>query len=336
MDFTFRIRCVVGGCGSSMNIFTAGLAQAIFQLTLLIALGWFMAHRGWVGPEARQPLMRMVIWVFFPAMIFDRVCGNRLINSGGTALLYLGIGFAMIVGGILVGRLVAMLLRFPEGNARRTFSYSSGINNFGYLGIPVTAALFDRDVVGVLMVHNVGVEAAVWTFGVAFLSGGSGLKGLKNLAQPIPLALVAALIVNFAGVGETAPAKFAAQFCHAVGECAIPAGTILTGIFLHEVLKGFRFFAEPRVSLGIILVRCVIIPVLLLTVASSFIADPALRKVMMVQAAMPAGIFSFLIVEMYHGDVQVALRYAVVTMVLCPLVTPAWLYLGSRWLGLGS
>ena len=324
------------GAGSSMNIFTAGLAQAIFQLTLLIALGWFMAHRGWVGPEARQPLMRMVIWVFFPAMIFDRVCGNRLINSGGTALLYLGIGFGMIVGGILVGRLVAMLLRFPEGNARRTFSYSSGINNFGYLGIPVTAALFDRDVVGVLMVHNVGVEAAVWTFGVAFLSGGSGLKGLKNLAQPIPLALVAALIVNFAGVGETTPAKFAAQFCHAVGECAIPAGTILTGIFLHEVLKGFRFFAEPRVSFGIILVRCLIIPVLLLTVASSFIADPALRKVMMVQAAMPAGIFSFLIVEMYHGDVQVALRYAVVTMVLCPLVTPAWLYLGSRWLGLGS
>ena len=147
---------------------------------------------------------------------------------------------------------------------------------------------------------------------------------------------MAALIVNFAGVGETAPAQFAAQFCHAVGECAIPVGTILTGIFLHEVLKGFRFFAEPRVSFGIILVRCLIIPVLLLTVASCFIADPALRKVMMVQAAMPAGIFSFLIVEMYQGDVQVALRYAVITMVLCPIVTPIWLFLGSRWLGLGG
>lgn len=122
MDFTFRFRRDVGGCGASMNIFTADLALAISRLTLLIGLGWFMAYRGWVGPAARQPLMRMVIWVFFPAMIFDRVCGNRLINSGGTALLYLGIGFGMIVGGILVGRLVAMLLRFPEGNARRTFS----------------------------------------------------------------------------------------------------------------------------------------------------------------------------------------------------------------------
>lgn len=319
-----------------MNVFSADVALAITRLGLLILLGWFMARQGWVGAHARQPLMRMIIWVFFPAMIFDRVCGNRLINSGGTTLLYLGVGFGMIVGGILVGRLASVLLRFPEGNARRTFSYSAGINNFGYLGIPVTAALFDRDVVGVLMVHNVGVEAAVWTFGVAFLSGGSGLKGLKNLAQPIPLALVAALIVNFAGLGETAPAKFAAQFCHAVGECAIPVGTILTGIFLHEVLKGYRFFAEPRVSLGIILVRGVVIPVLLLAIAACFIPDPALRKVMMVQAAMPAGIFSFLIVEMYQGDVQVALRCSVLTMVLCPVVTPLWLYLGSRWLALAA
>jgi len=319
-----------------MSIFTADLAMAISRLALLIALGWFLAQRGWVGPASRQPLMRLVVWVFFPAMIFDRVCGNALIRSGGATLLYLGVGFGMIVGGILVGRLVAAALRFPEGNARRTFSYSAGINNFGYLGIPVTAALFDRDVVGVLMVHNVGVEAAVWTFGVAFLTGGSGWKGLKNLVQPIPVALAIALLVNFAGWGEAPPARFAAQLCHAVGECAIPVGTILTGIFLHEALKGYRFFAEPRISVGILLARGVLVPMLLLLVASAVVTDPALRKVMMVQAAMPAGIFSFLIVEMYHGDVQVALRCSVLTMVLCPLVTPLWLHLGSRWLGLAG
>lgn len=319
-----------------MSIFTADLAMAISRLALLIALGWFLAQRGWVGPASRQPLMRLVVWVFFPAMIFDRVCGNALIRSGGATLLYLGVGFGMIVGGILVGRLVAAALRLPEGAARRTFSYSAGINNFGYLGIPVTAALFDRDVVGVLMVHNVGVEAAVWTFGVAFLTGGSGLKGLKNLVQPIPVALAIALLVNFAGWGEAPPARFAAQLCHAVGECAIPVGTILTGIFLHEALKGYRFFAEPRISVGILLARGVLVPMLLLLVASAVVTDPALRKVMMVQAAMPAGIFSFLIVEMYHGDVQVALRCSVLTMVLCPLVTPLWLHLGSRWLGLAG
>lgn len=59
-----------------MNVFTADLALAISRLALLLALGWFLAYRGWIGPAARQPLMRLVLWVFFPAMVFDRVCGN--------------------------------------------------------------------------------------------------------------------------------------------------------------------------------------------------------------------------------------------------------------------
>jgi predicted permease len=316
-----------------MNVFTADLALVITRLALLLGLGWFLARQGWVAPASRQSLMRLVIWVFFPAMIFDRVCGNPLIHSGGTALLYLGVGFAMIVTGILVGRVVAQALALPGEVCRRTFAFASGTNNFGYLGIPITAALFDRDVVGVLLVHNVGVEAAVWTVGISVLSGKPGLAGLRNFLQPMPVALFLALGLNFTGLGAAAPAQFVQGCCHAVGECAIPVGTILTGVYLHETLRGFRFFAEPRVTLGIAAVRWLIMPAGLLLVAGTCIADPALRKVMLVQAAMPAGMFTFLIVEMFGGQVQVSLRYAVVTMVCCPLVTPLWLALGSRWLG---
>ncbi len=47
-----------------MNVFSADVALAITRLGLLILLGWFMARQGWVGAHARQPLMRMIIWVF--------------------------------------------------------------------------------------------------------------------------------------------------------------------------------------------------------------------------------------------------------------------------------
>lgn len=316
-------------------MFSAEVALAIVRLGLLILLGWFLARRGWVGPHARQPLMRLVIWVFFPAMIFSNVSGNALISSGPRALLYLGAGFLMIVTGILVGRLASKLFGFPPGDAKRTFAYASGINNFGYLGIPVTAALFDKDVVGVLLVHNVGVEAAVWTYGVAFLSGVSPWRSLRKLAQPMTIALAVSLALNFLGAGSSLPVRFAADFCRPIGDCAIPVGTILTGIYLHEVLQGFRPFADARTSFGIMAVRWVFMPLLLLGVAAWLVADPSLRRVMLVQAAMPAGIFSFLIVEMYKGDVTVALRIAMVTVVCCPLVTPFWLYVGARWLGVG-
>jgi hypothetical protein len=205
-----------------MNVFSADVALAITRLGLLILLGWFMARQGWVGAHARQPLMRMIIWVFFPAMIFSRVSGNPLIASGSQALLYLGAGFLLIVTGYAVAMAIGLLFKVPAGTARRTFAFSAGVNNFGYLGIPVTAALFKNDdVVGVLLVHNVGVEAAVWTVGIAMLSGESLRKGLKKLFQPMTVALFVALAINFAGFGKSASIVFASDLCHVIGDCAI-------------------------------------------------------------------------------------------------------------------
>jgi predicted permease len=267
-------------------------------------------------------------------MIFSRVSGNPLIASGSQALLYLGAGFLMIVTGYAVATLVGALFKVPAGTARRTFAFSAGVNNFGYLGIPVTAALFNNDVVGVLLVHNVGVEAAVWTVGIAMLSGESLRKGLKKLFQPMTVALFVALAINFAGFGKSAPIVFASDLCHVIGDCAIPIGTLLTGIYLHEIIKDFRLVSDAPVSFGVMAVRWLLMPLLVLATVHQFVADESLRKVMLVQAAMPCGIFTFLIVEMFKGEVMVSLRCSVITMLCCPLVTPVWLYLGARWLGL--
>jgi predicted permease len=267
-------------------------------------------------------------------MIFSRVSGNPLIASGSQALLYLGAGFLMIVTGYAVATAIGGLFKVPAGTARRTFAFSAGVNNFGYLGIPVTAALFNDDVVGVLLVHNVGVEAAVWTVGVAMLSGDSLRRGLKNLLQPMTVALFVALAINFAGFGQSASIVFVNDLCHTVGDCAIPIGTLLTGIYLHEIIKDFRLVSDAPVSFGVMAVRWLVMPFLVLAVVGYFVADESLRKVMLVQAAMPCGIFTFLIVEMFKGEVLISLRCSVITMLCCPLVTPLWLYLGARWLQL--
>lgn len=308
--------------------------MALAGLCSLILVGWFLASRGWIGPHARQPLMRLIIWVFFPALIFDRVSRNPLIASGGQALMYLGAGFLLIVTGYAVATAVGAACGITAGVRRRTFAFSAGVNNFGYLGIPVTAALFDRDVVGVLLVHNVGVEAAVWTVGIAMLSGSSLRRGLGNLLQPMTVALLVALAVNFSGLGATAPVDFLTKVLRPVGECAIPVGTLLSGIYLHELLGDFRLRDDPKVTLGVIAVRWLIMPPLVLGAVACCVGDLSLKQVMLVQAAMPCGIFTFLIVDMFKGDSVLSLRCSAVTMLLCVLITPLWLKAGRLLLGL--
>ncbi|MFZ9201494.1 MAG: AEC family transporter [Opitutales bacterium] len=313
--------------------FNADMIQGLAQTALIVSAGWLLAAFGWVGPESRQPLMRLVIWLFFPALIYDRVHANPLISTAGKAALFVGTGFLMIVGGILIGALVGRLLRVADGVSGRSFAYASGINNFGYLGIPLTAALFDRDVVGVLLVHNVGVEAAIWTVGVAYLSGHSGWRVLRNLIHPMTMVLAVALAVNLMGWGHATLPTFLGKVCHTVGNCAIPVGLILTGIYLHETLRGFDFRKQPKVTAGFALVRFLLVPLAILAVASH-VADPNLRRVMLVQAAMPAGMFTFLIVSHCKGDVSIALRGTIVTSLLCPLTIPVWIEFGRRWLGI--
>lgn len=312
--------------------FNPDMIQGLAQTALIVSAGWLLAAFGWVGPESRQPLMRLVIWLFFPALIYDRVHANPLVATLPSAALFVGVGFATIAGGIIIGALVRRLLGIEAGVTGRSFAYSSGINNFGYIGIPLTAAIFDRDVVGVLLVHNVGVEAAIWTVGVAYLSGHSGWRVLRNLIHPMTLVLALALAVNFLGWGQATLPHFLGSVCHSVGNCAIPVGLILTGIYLHETLRGFDVRHQPRITAGFLLVRFLLAPLAILA-AASWVADPNLRRVMLVQAAMPAGMFTFLIVSHCKGDVPVALRGTIVTSLLCPLTIPVWVEIGRRWLG---
>ncbi len=310
------------------------MLQGLAQTALVVAAGWFFAASGWVGAEARQPLMRLVIWLFFPALIFSRVHANPLLTDGSRAALYLGTGYLIIVLGIAVAAGLRRLLAIPAGVEGRTFAYAAGINNFGYLGIPMTAALFDRDVVGVLLVYNVGVEAAIWTLGVAYLTGQRGWRVVRNLIHPMTMALAVALMINFLGWQSIPVVRLAGNVCEAVGACAIPVGLLLTGIYLHETLKGFRFMSEARISSGFLLTRLLVMPVLVLAIAAYWVADPVLKKVLLVQAAMPAGMFTFLIVSHCKGDVGIALRGTLVTSALCPLTIPIWVELGRRWLGI--
>ena len=65
---------------------------------------------------------------------------------------------------------------------RRTFVFSVGIHNYGYLAIPLVSLLFggagsDNPTLGVLFIHNVGVEMAFWTLGVMVISGGWDATG---------------------------------------------------------------------------------------------------------------------------------------------------------------
>ena len=57
-----------------------------------------------------------------------------------------------------------------------------------------------------------------------------------------------------------------------------------------------------------------------------------LRKILIIQGSMPAGIFALVIVNHYGGKGTVALQCILASMLVCLITTPVWLYLGVKLL----
>jgi len=56
-----------------------------------------------------------------------------------------------------------------------------------------------------------------------------------------------------------------------------------------------------------------------------------LKDILIVQTAMPSGIFAIVIVKSYSGDTITAMRAILTSTVFCILTTPIWLYLGINF-----
>ena len=103
----------------------------------------------------------------------------------------IAVGFVIIVICTSIAFIAAPLIGLKKGAGKRTFAVSSGLQNYGYLAIPLIDSLFPNDgAIAVLFVHNIGVEIALWTFSLMLLSGNYSLTAKVFLKGPPFILLV--------------------------------------------------------------------------------------------------------------------------------------------------
>jgi hypothetical protein len=123
------------------------------------------------------------------------------------------------------------------------------------------------------------------------------------------------------------------EIVDALAACAIPVGLLLIGGSVLDLLREKKGGTGLRVEAGAVAVRLMLVPAVFMTVVAlaPFPHDLFwLREVLVVQAAMPAGVFAIVIVKSYDGDTGIALRTILATLAGCLITMPAWLSLGLR------
>ena len=301
---------------------------AVLPVLVMMGAGFGLRRIGLFPEGMDRPVMRLVLNLLVPCLVLDRILGQPMLRDPRMLLWAVGLGFAFVVAGALISYFAAPVFGLSRGAGRRTFGLCCGIQNYGYIAIPVLEAVFGAGAnLGVLFVHSVGVELAMWTLGVMMLSGSSRPQWRLMLNGPL-IAVVAALILNFAGVDRWIPG-FLGESISRLGNCSIPVSLVLVGVTFAELMRQWR----PRLGVGVgaCVLRLLAIPSLMLGTVYLLPVPSDLSRVIVVQAAMPAAVFPILLARIYGGHGKTAIDVVSVSSLVSVATIPLVVGLG-QWL----
>ncbi|MDQ8204593.1 AEC family transporter [Pelagicoccus sp. SDUM812003] len=300
----------------------------IAPVFLLLAIGMGLRWKGILQPEAEKGIVNLVVKALYPCLIVKSMLEADSFRRQPDVLLAPVAGFATIVCGFLLAKLAARAIGMQTGKGLRTFAFSVGIFNYGYLPIPLVESLYGPNELAVLFMHNVGIEFAIWTIGVALLAGGSAKDGIKKIFNPMVVALVIGATVNFSGFASDLP-DIVMTTLRLLGGCAIPLGLLAIGANLYEYLDTKEPLWNTRDVLGGIVLRLGLLPLIGIAIAWFAPLSIELKRILVIQAAMPAGIMPIVLAKHYGGQPIVAVRIVFATTIVGFATMPLWIHFGS-------
>ncbi len=304
----------------------------ILPVFFVLAVGFLLRRIGILQAESDRTIIGLTIWLLVPCFILDHIPGNKALMEAATVGSAVAAGFLLVTFGFGAGYLAGPLFGLERGSGRRTFSIAAGLQNYGYLAIPVVQAFFpEGEVIGVLLVHNVGVDCAVWTVGVMMLSGASGAP-VRNLINGPLIAIIVALTLNGTGWYRLIPEPVG-EGIGWLGACAIPLSLLLVGATISDLLGQPSWLKSWKLSAGGCLLRLAFLPLVFLAVAVFLPLSPELKRVLVIQGALPSGVFPVVLARHYGGHPATAVQVVLSTTLAGIFTMPLWIGWGLRLIG---
>ena len=302
--------------------------QSILTLTILMAIGYYLAGRKWFG-GGPAIFSKYCADISIPAyMVYNiiTVCPTRA--DLWKLFCSLPIPLCTIIVGFLFALLLAKLARVEPGR-RGVFLCSVTFSNTVLVGFPIIQALFGEEATPYGMIYYVANTFLFWTVGVYFLrrdGGGTGkffsAQNMKKILSPaIVGVLIGAALVFF---GITLP-EFIFSALTKVQQTTTPLAMMFIGCIIHDT--DFRSGTYNKDLLIIVAVRFVVSPLFMAIVCSFLPIERMMKLVFFVIATMPAMTQIGIMARESGSDYHYASAAVGLTTVLSVFTIPFYMWL---------
>ncbi len=307
------------------------MIASVLGVFTIMAMGALCRRRNWLDQQSDHSLANLITKVLLPAYFLSRILSGPQLESVTSAWQPPLFGFAMTTVGFGLGFLFARTFGERVGlrgeSQQRAFALCVGICNYGYVPLPL-AERFYPDAVVPLILHNVGVDLALWSVGVALISGSKDKGWARVLLSPPFVAVILACVLKATIDVAQIPTEIMFVATQ-LGNCAIPIGLLLSGAITMDFLSDVSWMRSTAIPLSAIAIRQCVLPVVMLAVAYVLSLGTSMQEVVVLQAAMPAAVFPIVLVRLYNRDTTTAIQVILWTSFAGVVLIPLWLLLGS-------
>ncbi len=307
--------------------------QSVFSILMMIGIGVFVAWKLGFNELNSAGLASLVINITLPAYMISNICLNYdhaslLAMAPGLVIPFAALGICYVLG-----FLAARALQIPR-HRHGAFCSMFALSNTIFIGLPVNTMLFGADSVPFVLLFYIGNTTLFWTIGVYGISGDGNaasrrLLSTANLKRVFSPPLTAFLLAVVLVLTTFKPPHFLLDLCQTVGSMTTPLSMIFIGITLHAV--NWRAIRPDLTMSTLLAARFIIAPLIVIGFCRYLPIPLLMKKVFVIQAAMPIMTQTAIIAKAYGGDHQFSAVQTSVSTVVCLATIPLWMFLMNQF-----
>ncbi len=287
----------------------AQIFSIIAPVFICATIGYIWAYRGLAFDTAF--ISKLVVNIGAPCLIFGTLGKVDLPAENFTTLIV----STLIV--LAFSFAIAIVLCYLFKLSMRTYLAPLCFPNTGNMGLPLAFFAFGDEGLAAGIGIFVVISLFHFSIGVALISGQKSWRSAFN--SPVVYAGVISFILILTGLELPVWLQNTANL---LGNFSIPLMLITLGVSLHKL----RIQDFP-LSLGLAIARLVIGLTVGLLVAYLLDLEGILRGVVIIQSAMPAAVFNYLLAQRYNRSPESIAGLVVLSTLLSFLLMPFILWL---------
>jgi hypothetical protein len=305
------------------GLFTTFLGS-LTSLVLCMAVGYICRLLRILDDRLIAGMTTLLVKVTLPCTVFV-----SMLRPFSSALMLESIATFFISGAVylfsgLLALLLARLMK-AEGAEKRVWLFALIFANVGYMGFPVTQAVFGEDALIYTSMATSAFNVLVFTLGVRLYTHTP--EGAPTSAEKPPawrqILLNPALAAMFAGfvffLAQIRPPWPVNDALTMLSGMTSPVSMLLVGSIL---AKGrLRDIFDLRI-VPAVAVRLLLVPLIVFFILRIFIHNPMMLGVLVVLSAMPAAAITAIFAEHYKSDTALASKLVALSTLFCVITLP--------------